>query len=357
MEIREIDNLEGLRAIEEPWCRLFDRAGGGAYDSPAFLLPWLEAAREDYALRVLTAWEGSELQALAPLVAKSAGKAGIAFRLVSFPAHGESPPFEILASSDRAPIVAAFLEHVTHRTPWHMLRLEHLAEDSPTVGALAEAATAAGLRFEESVSRRTFLVPVRTDWNTYLASRSRNLRRTLKRGRRSLEQHGTVDVRRYPDGDLTREQALEMALAAMEHSWKDIRRGRGPWSRLPLALAESLDRRGMLSLRFLRVDGEPVAYLYEIVHGRVVHAFHSAYDARFQEGSPGALLLEDAIRDAHERGRERYDFTGREPYMAAWADERAVSVEARVTPRSLHARIRGGLYLRIHAARRARARR
>jgi len=357
VEIREIDSLPELRSIEAPWQRLFERAGTGPYDSPAFLLPWLDAARHDYVLRILTAWDGPELVALAPFASRSVGKLGLAFRLVSFPVHGESPPFSVVSRGDPTHVAEAFLERVTRDVSWHLIRLQHLDPRSAFVDAIAEAAGAAGLVFESEVGRRTYRVPIRTDWATYRAARSRNLRRTLERGRRTLEEHGPVDVCRYPDGELTLDAALEMAMTAMEHSWKDIRRGKEPWSRLLPELARSLDRRGMLVLRFLRVAGRPVAYLYEIVHRRTAHAFHSAYDSRYQKGSPGVLLIEEAIRSAHQDGLERYDFTGREPYLKAWAEEQAVSVEVRVTPRSRAARLRSRVYLRIHAARRARARR
>ena len=97
------------------------------------------------------------------------------------------------------------------------------------------------------------------------------------------------------------------------------------------------------------------AYHLELDYRGNLHGLHNAYDLRLAGGAPGAVLLSEALRDAHARGCARFDFLGTKQYLERWAQGQRDYLRLRITGTHPITRLKTLLYDRVAQARKASA--
>jgi CelD/BcsL family acetyltransferase involved in cellulose biosynthesis len=75
---------------------------------------------------------------------------------------------------------------------------------------------------------------------------------------------------------------------------------------------------------YIKVDGVPVAAVFNLVGPKVVEFFVTTYDEAFGRYSVGMLLLNFIAKWAHENGRDFDMRQGRTDYKAQWANHSVV---------------------------------
>jgi CelD/BcsL family acetyltransferase involved in cellulose biosynthesis len=209
------------------------------------------------------------------------------------------------------------------REPWQRLRAPTLLpEHGRAIGeALRRGGAICGLR----QSLRSPYVPLPSDWDGYLATRSRAMREVLlSRARRLERKHGaTLRVLTAPDEVLA---AWPEVQEVARHSWSH-RQGTsllvptGP-ERMFRPLLHAAAQAGLLWLGVLHLDGRPAAVEIDLVFSGVLYVQKPFYDERAASLSPGQYLMGRMVRRAIEQGLREYDLGGDdEPYKLRFADK------------------------------------
>ena len=148
------------------------------------------------------------------------------------------------------------------------------------------------------------------DYDDFLKSLSKNMRKGLRNRRMHLAKAGDVSLR-YSVGEQPPRRALQapwilkrrwlvhrgaVSSAFLDHSTRDCL----------LDLAEDRSGSGATVLRLL-VNGEPAAIRFGFEYNGTHFAYLSAYDQRFGNLSPGRLLMDFCISGARERGLTTID--------------------------------------------------
>jgi len=322
LRCQSIDTLDGLERIEAEWWDLLARTGcASPYLTPAFLIPWARILDEKYSFDVIAVWEGDRLAGIAPLFARELALLGVKFATRSFPLHGLSPPFDLLFEAGRADVVSEMVAHYRSRVDWNLIDLLNVPASSGTVRLLQEAAACCGLVCSVSDALMTTLVRLDGDWDTYWSSLPKNLRKTIRRGRRRLGEHGDVCLHTYPDDRFSLDELLTMAFRVISNSWKRFDDEPVDWETFIRETCERFARRNQIRLRVLMVGGSPVSYHLEIEFGDSLHVLHGAYDAAWRFGDPGQVMLAAGIEDSYRRGCSTYDFMGTKDYLSRWAQD------------------------------------
>jgi CelD/BcsL family acetyltransferase involved in cellulose biosynthesis len=194
--------------------------------------------------------------------------------------------------------------------------LHAVPEASPTVAALPPLAAACGLGVSAAVEERCPVLALPSSWETYLARLSGKHRHELQRKMRRLERdapdaHASsvstpADIeRRFGDFlALHRSSRVGKARFMDERMERFFRRALG-------AFAE----RGAARLWFLDTTTGPIAAFVTIEWDGTVGLYNSGFAPERAALSPGVVLLAQVIRDAIERGKEKFDFLrGEERY-------------------------------------------
>ena len=317
-----------FRRLERPWDEL---VLSSVYPLPFLCHSWLRVWWEHFGAGqefvALVVEDGETMLACVPLALRRVRQLGLPVTLGEIVGTGPVPT-RGMGLTDKADLVVRAdapnarirlceeLGRLLERVD--VLDLKGVEVSSPTAAALAGAART----LDRSVSPYLALT---STWDEYLASRSGNFRKHLRKYWRELEQLGPVEVARLePNDDL----AVWMSDAAAVNgaSWKATRGTnlfRHPQIRAFLFdLAEAMSQNGWLDLQRLRLAGETVAYELCFDFGGRVFSYNGSYRKELARASPGTALTVAVIRSACERGRTEYDMLrGEEAYKRRWSDE------------------------------------
>jgi len=288
------------------WWKIFSRLGG----------------RE---LRLALFWRGDVLVGFAPLLLRLRwSKIGLPFRRLELLGTGEPEEHEIAtdygavlalpgheAEVARALAVALLEERLG---PWDELGLTAIDASAPMTEKLSHDLTRLGLPVERQERVGSPYIPLPASFEAYLAALSSSSRYFVKRSQRDFEawSKGVYEIRRATTvADLAEGQAILMSSHAERWS-KDGQHGvfASPhFHAFHQAIMEALLARGALDLRWLVVDGRPIAAIYNYLYRGRVHFYQSGRVVDLpKEARAGIVLQLAAIRDAIAAGHREYDF-------------------------------------------------
>ena len=356
LTVHELDSVDALEQLADDWRALLARgADDSPYLTPEFMIPWARMLAGRYRLCLLAVRDGAQLVGLAPLFERRLAKWGVAYVVRSFPLHGLSPPFDWMLDPAQPLALDALLAHLRADSRWQLVELLNVPAGSPSTQLMPAACARYGLAFESRPSLTTTFVRMAESWDAYQNSLPRALRKGVRQGQRRLEQSGAVRVLRCPQDGLSVTEGVNLALAVIANSWKRFDDEAVDWPGFLRELAERLAARRMLCLRLLMVADRPVAYHFELDYRGNLHGLHNAYDLALSAGAPGAVLLFDALRDAHQRGFGRFDFLGTKQYLDRWAQDKRDYCRLRLRDDGALARLKTLLFDQVASARKARA--
>ena len=355
-----------LERVRGEWEQLLGRSAGLHLSlTPTWLLTWWrvfgpQAGRR---LRTLVVHRGREIVGVLPLLARQHWYHRLLpMRRLELLASGEDREHEIcseylgpiVASGHEDEVVGAMVDHLAaNRSTWQEIAFSALDGGSPAVQRLEPAFRARGLSCESRVVAQCPYIALPKRWEDYLAALSSGDRYMASRSLRDFERWagrgGRVDVARGPE-DLGRGKAILHQLH--EHRWKAGGKAgvfASPvFRRFHDMLMPALLDRGELDLRWLSVDGEPVAVSYGIVNENRVYFYQGGRSTSVPKGvRPGIVLHLYAIRAAIEAGRLEYDFLGGDArYKTQLATGTRPLTELRVTRPSLPEAVRAAVAAR-----------
>jgi CelD/BcsL family acetyltransferase involved in cellulose biosynthesis len=301
-----------IDSIADAWDELADEI-----DAPPFLRPgWFAAWHEAFGcaeLTIVAVRRGTRLAAVLPLVERHGGARS--------PTNDHTPLFDILAVDDAAAhdLARAALE----RRP-RSVTLQLVDPDAPATRGWLTGAAAAGYATASALILRSPYIDTTCEWAAYEARIDAKMKSDIRRRRRRMDDEGEVTLEVH-DGTTGLDALLDEGFHVEAAGWKG-QTGTAiiaspTTRRFYRQVARWAAERGWLRLCFLRLDGHPVAFDYNIHAGRVYYGLKGGYDEAFRRFSPGKVLLMSMIERIFDEGVDRYDFLGEdEPYKLDWSD-------------------------------------
>jgi len=363
LSVSVLSDLTELERLRSEWEQLLERSGG-RYPSltPTWAIAWWRVFGPGGGrrLRALVVRDGREMVGLMLLVARrSLYRRVLPMQRLEILASGEDQVDEIYSeylgpiavSGREEEVVAALVRHLDDdRESWHEIVLTALDEQSLGVRALEPAFRARGLACESQVIAKCPFIALPKRWDDYLAALSTDNRYMVRRSLRDFERWAgkswKVEVAKTHE-DLVRGKAILQRLH--EHRWKsggiDGAFSSSLFSRFHDLVMPELLYRGALDLRWLVVNGEPIAASYCVAHDNRLYYVQGGRATDVPKGvRPGIVLHLYTLRAAIEAGRLEYDFLGGD---ARYKDQLATSVrsliELRVMRPSLPNTMRGAV--------------
>jgi CelD/BcsL family acetyltransferase involved in cellulose biosynthesis len=196
---------------------------------------------------------------------------------------------------------------VDDRDDWSEADLQGLAEDSPWLRRIADAASARGLAVEEELDDVAPFLALPPTHEEYLASLPGKLRHEMRRKARRLDEelgeHRVV---------LATPETLDadLALFAEMHRSSEGPKGRFMVPGMELffhRLGEVFIPEGAFHLAFLEAGGKRAAAAVAFRYRGVFSLYNSAFDREMRELAPGMVLVAELIEHAIEDGCTAFD--------------------------------------------------
>jgi CelD/BcsL family acetyltransferase involved in cellulose biosynthesis len=335
MATAELLDERGLSGIEREWGELaVECARPGSL--PELLMPWWRHLAPPGALaRVVAVREGGRLVGLAPFLIHEGPLGRPAARLFGTPSLPQRATI-LAAPGHEAAVWRLTARALAGSQPRPaMLALERVDGDAAWPRALARAwPTALGARLLLEFRIPGQALSMRAgSFDAWMAGRSHNARRDVRRTAKRVEKRGGTVTR--ADGREDMQRALEAFGRMHELRWGDRSR---LWRRDALAmLSEAGDRmRGSERLRLyaIEADGRVVATLFVFAAGGEAMAWNGAWEPDWGPVRPMMALFYRAIEDCFELGDRRLDFgEGEQHYKLRLTDARDPVAWATLLPR------------------------
>jgi CelD/BcsL family acetyltransferase involved in cellulose biosynthesis len=196
------------------------------------------------------------------------------------------------------------------RDDWREADLRGLAEDSPWLTELREAAASHGLAVEETEDQNGVapILDLPVTWDEYLARIPSKLRHEIKRKAKKLEAE---------TGPFRIETATDETLLPLLDRFVELHRmSEGPKGVFMVPgmeiffrrLGQEFCERGVFRLTFIRVHDELAAGTIGFSFEGTYSLYNSAFDRKWQQLAPGMVLVAEDIKEAIEEHCSVFDF-------------------------------------------------
>ncbi|TGQ73111.1 MAG: GNAT family N-acetyltransferase [Mesorhizobium sp.] len=305
-----VTSAERLAEVTPAWSALWRRAGGLVFQHPAWIAAWWRTTphQERRTLRIGLAWNGDRLDGVVALA--TIKRSGI--RVLEWAAKNHSDYGDALVAPGSDPQVLSQLwQYMLEGGGFDLVYLNRLLPDAG-FRTLLDPASRHGKALRpnhrtEISYRVAGFWPRGADW---FETQSKKTRQNYRRGRKFMEESGTLRFRLL-DADESREPAL-LRVAALKRLWL-ARHGRvsdlfDHGSPVLAALVSVLAELELLRIFVLELDDTIVAVSINFEqHGRMM-AFITTYDPEYERASPGMVLMVDYIRWSLDHGLAMVDF-------------------------------------------------
>ncbi|GAA0920584.1 GNAT family N-acetyltransferase [Pseudonocardia zijingensis] len=313
--------------LERQWDELVVRSGAPPFMRPGWLRAWMDAFAPGEPLHALTVESGGEPTAVLPLRQQRG--------TLRSPTNGESMIFSPVVADAAA---AAELADRLFDGPRRTIDLTSLPVGG---GAPAEALVAAAARNGNAVLHRTTNVcpflDVSGDRDAFVQGLSAKRRQSLRRLHNRLGAAGEVTVTVH-DGREHLDALLREGYRLEAREWKRAAGSaiisRPAAAKFYTAVARWAAENRILRLVFLRLDGRPIAFSYNLQQGGVLYGLKLGMDDEFMKFSPGVLLTQHLIDHAFADPDVRlFDYLGQnESYKTEYASGTREQVRLQVFP-------------------------
>jgi CelD/BcsL family acetyltransferase involved in cellulose biosynthesis len=196
------------------------------------------------------------------------------------------------------------------RDDWREADLRGLAEDSPWLAELREAAASHGLAVEETEDQNGVapILDLPVTWDEYLARIPSKLRHEIKRKAKKLEAE---------TGPFRIETATDETLLPLLDRFVELHRmSEGPKGVFMVPgmeiffrrLGQEFCERGVFRLTFIRVHDELAAGTIGFSFEGTYSLYNSAFDRKWQQLAPGMVLVAEDLKEAIEEHCSVFDF-------------------------------------------------
>jgi CelD/BcsL family acetyltransferase involved in cellulose biosynthesis len=301
-----LEPISSLDAVRGDWARLAG-ASANVFSTWEWASTWWRAVGGNRPLLLFGCRaDDGRLAAVLPLYLWSTRP----LRIARFLGHGPADQLGPVCSPAERPLAAAALRAACADAGLGLL----LAELLPAGEGWRPALGGRLLQSERSPS-----LSLARDWETYLATRSANLRQQVRRRERRLVRNSSLRYRLAADPTRL-EDDLSLLFALHARRW-----GRGSaferWEPFHRQFARIALERGWLRLWFLELGGRPVAAWYGFRFGGVESYYQAGRDPGRSDESVGFVLLAHSIREAAADGMREYRFLrGGEMFKYRFAD-------------------------------------
>ncbi len=270
-----------------------------------WLSAWWSAYGKERRPLILRVKENGRTVGYAPMAVYEQGRH---WTKVRFMGSGPSDRCGIIARDARADVHDAIWEHMRERDDWDVIELRDMKQGGPT----EQGARRAFPNSEEAYEVAPY-IRLSGGYDEYMASLSRNMRATVGRGWRRLQDHGAI-FKSMRTADRINE-AIRWLKELHDQRWRSSSCLRLPG--MPQFIENAAQRmvgRGIVFHAIL-VDGTPQAITMGLEDKDRYLYYLSGFGPDYAQYSPGNVLLSRIIEECHQRGCREFDMLrGSETY-------------------------------------------
>lgn len=322
-EIEVIDAYEQFRRMEPCWDGLIE---GSDADSPFMTFEWLSSWWESFGkeqrMLVLLVKRSNDVVAIVPWMRSAVSWRHLPVTAVNFISNYLSERNGMVLKENNPRILDSLFNYLRSRYRYDLLILEHVVKGSVSERALALYAQEMKPRCLVHRGNAAPYIEVNASWETYYRGLPKNFRSRMNNIGNILNRSGACDIVRVSSGDI--ERAMQELLDISRRTWKFANgtaiANHPDTAKFYTLLAHRAAAKGWLDLWFLKLDGKPIAFTFNLRRNGKVYGLKSGYDETYRRMAPSRYLNQHTIRECFQLGMREYDLLGKnDPFKMKWA--------------------------------------
>ncbi len=332
-----------LELEKHPWTNTL-------FTSYQWIENWIDSYPANGNLSIILIFDQNELKSFFPLMTVESSSLKIKARrmeFVSLSSHGDiiCPRWHGLVNKLGGKLLSFLAENPI---PWDYLYIQNMSSRAPCVKRLIGYCRENGFRIETGhlvENQRSWYVPLRTDWQSYYSSLSRNMRQSIKNKMNRLKRDGKVEIV-HSDSLESISEMWQGILEVDKKTWQ-YESGTGLSSPKNALFYENIVKtysdRG-LDLWLLKLNGIPVAFSVSIIYNNKVYGMRWGFHKDYNRYSPAKVLLAEMIKHFIEMNYTEYDMLGKfDEFKSKWTSFCRQQVEIMIFNKTRKARLIHGL--------------
>jgi hypothetical protein len=314
---------QALQDYSVDWQRLAEAEALEPTQMPGWQEAICKAFEVDHLIEVWCAHnDQNQLIAVIPFLRKQTVVYGIPVQTIELATNIISYHAMPLGIATQPQLFTLFLESIDH---WDLCITPNLVAEEPSYQALLTQLNNQPNVVQSIQNTASPYLPITTDWDDYLASRSRSFRYRLKRKAKAVAKAGEISMRWYSD-EFDTDQLLQEIIQIEANSWK-VEAGmaishRPVEQRYYERLLPFMASNGLLLANVMYIDNKPVAYGLCYNFKQRWGQLKTSFDDRYKDVSPGTHLVDLSIEQAFKEGASEFDFLGdRMRHKLEWTEQ------------------------------------
>ncbi len=232
-------------------------------------------------------------------------------RLMLIGSHEISDYLDLLAAPENLPgLIEVIFDHLQqdHAPPWETIDLYNLAETSPTIPAVKQAAEKRSWLVSDQPIQPTPCLRLPATWDAYLERLEGRYRHEIERKLRRAETYFLPVEWYIVEDDARLDDEIEDFLELMAYNKEKAAFLTDLMAcQMKIAVHEAFQA-GWIQLAFLTVGKIKAAGYLNFDFQDRIYVYNSGLNPMFENISPGWVLLSYLIQWAIENGRQSFDF-------------------------------------------------
>lgn len=320
MNIKRIDNAEGLNALEPIWDGLLEKnAVAAPFMTHGWVRIWWRWLGGDRELFVLVAKSDNEIVGIAPMMI-SKNKRGL--KRLEFMIDENGASFDFIVLPEFRPrffeVISSYLYE--HSGLWDECLLNYYPCFSDNYLPLKEIFLKNRFKLCEHTYQASY-IEFGDSWEDYLSRRSKTFRKKLLYTLHRAERE-SLTCRIITSDDVI-EDIIDRIIKVEAKTWK-YSEGSALTStensqNFYRGLIEYADRSGSFFLTLMEKDDHPIAYNLNWIVRDTVFGLKQSYDEEFRNFGPGKVLLAYTIQKSIEKGLRYLEMGKTDDFKQEWS--------------------------------------
>ncbi len=357
LEIKCISDLKTLQSVEGD-LELLEQSipESELFTSFQWIYTWLYTYRPQEFFIILF-YQNNEPVAMLPLIKRKHTYLKLpvtTLELISINSHGNV--IHLPCNTDETDFWKEALKYLLKNIPgWDYLYIEGLLEKDSAVQAVFHGAGFNGLPVYSGDLFQVFidwLLPLETDWDSYYAGLSKNVKKSLNNRRNQMRKAGGFEVTHF-SGRFDMDKVWKILSGIDRNSWQ-FAQGSGMTSpqhaEFYYNLAGSCLGNG-LDIWILFIGNEPAAFEFSVIYRKRVYGLRWGFSRQFASFSPGKVLRAESLHHYFRENLKDYCMMGKYPeFKKIWGAQPRKATDVVVFSRTAKANLIDlfGFKLKLH---------
>lgn len=318
--VKRVENIEEFASLREAWKDLYESSGiFSTFLTWEWLFTWWKHYGQEKELYLLTAMDGNQVVGIAPLMRLEIHKRGFKIRKLCSIANQDTDVSGFIFPCGGLDIMQQLCAYIIeNQDQWDILELSDVPRTclDPTI-------------FKDHFNSKDFHflckptihynIQLNCNWDCYQREISSHFKRNIRRRKKMLKEAGKNYSVTHVRGEEIQPQHINRIFEIQTNSRHPCVYETQQEKSFHTDLIAMTGEMGWPGISIINLDEEPVAYEYGFIHHHRFEFWRSGFDTRFEQYTPGNILLLEMIENFCSQGIQELDMLrGDEGYKKRW---------------------------------------